>query len=547
MHLSKPALLIGRLTGWRRALAAFIAGALSVLALAPFFLWPICFVTLPLLVWLIDGAAALPARAARLRAAALTGWFFSFGYLLAGLYWIGFSFLVEADKFAWLLPFAVTLLPAGLALYFAVACAAAAALWRPGVARLLTLAVLLTLAEYARGHLFTGLPWNLVGYWVTAGDAMMQWAALFGVYVLALFAIHIFSVPALFFCAPHWQEIRAPVRILYVAAAGLMLGAASLYGHARLSAPPTHDVAGVRLRIVQPNIPQTEKWLPQNRAAVFRRYLEVSRSGADGTAPDLSTVTHLVWPESALPFLLQDTNEALAAIAELLPEGTVLLNGQARAEDRVRPDNTLAGLRVWNSLFVMDSAGRILSIYDKLHLVPFGEYLPFQRWLEAIGLRQLTRVRGGFESGMGRRYLEAPGVPPFVPLICYEVIFPGDVVAPRTRPQWMLNVTNDAWFGRSTGPYQHLHQTRLRAVEQGLPVIRAANTGVSAVIDAHGRVLSSLGLGRAGIIDTHLPGAAPSTLYAQLGNVILVAALFVYGLLAAVAYFFSPPRTTPGS
>ncbi|MGD9867684.1 MAG: apolipoprotein N-acyltransferase, partial [Hyphomicrobiales bacterium] len=511
------------------------AGLVSVAGLAPFFLWPVFFVTVTLLVWLLDGAAlAAAGRVSLVRTAAWTGWCFGFGYFLGGLYWVGFSFLVEADRFAWLLPFAVTLLPAGMAIYFALACAAACAFWRPGAGRIFLLALCFAVAEYLRGHLFSGFPWNAVGYWVTGGETLMQWASVFGVYALALFAMHIFAMPALLWPVPGLEEPRPVLRFSVVALAGLLIGAAGLYGQWRLSLPAPGEVENVRLRVVQPNIPQAEKWLPQNRASVFQRYLDVSRAGPDGDAPGLDTITHLVWPESALPFLLADHSEALRAIGEALPDHVVLLNGQIRAEERIRPDNTLAGLRAWNSLFVMNGEGRLLEVYDKLHLVPFGEYLPFQELMESVGIEQLTRMRGGFEAGANPRRLEAPGLPPFVPLICYEIIFP-DAIAPADfRPRWMLNVTNDAWFGNSTGPYQHLHQARVRAVEQGLPLVRAANTGVSAVMDAYGRTLGSLRLGMAGVIDAPLPGALPPTPYVRAGRLVEGGIAMLYALLAAL-------------
>lgn len=509
---------IAGLTGWPRRIAAFLAGAASALAFAPFFLWYALFVTLPVLVWLIDGRCAGEA-AARKRAwsAAEAGWFFGFGYFLAGLYWVGNSFLVEADVFAWLLPFPVLGLPAGLALFHAAGCALAGLLWRPGPARLPAFTLGLALAEFARGHLFTGLPWNTLGYAVTANDAMMQWAALFGAYGLTFIALALFAAPA------GIVEPGRPVTMtgrFYALAMLCVFAGGWAWGANRLANAQGGAVAGISLRIVQPNIAQREKWVPENAPRVFRTYLEVTRDGGGAEAKPMDGTTHVIWPESALPFPLADTTEALAAIAQTLPEGTRLITGQARALDIAGPDGRLAGRDVYNSVFVMNDGARITHIYDKLHLVPFGEYLPFQGALEAIGLEQLTRVRGGFTPGKGRRYVDAQGTPPFVPLICYEVIFPHAIRPEGARPQWLLNVTNDAWFGDSTGPWQHLHQARVRAVEQGLPLVRAANTGVSAVIDGYGRIVAALALGEQGTIDAKLPRALPETPFLRAGYLI---------------------------
>jgi len=226
-------------------------------------------------------------------------------------------------------------------------------------------------------------------------------------------------------------------------------------------------------------------------------------------------VTHLIWPESAFPFFLTREADALDQIAALLPEGTVLITGAVRAPETVP---TAAITRAYNSIYVIDHDGSILSVYDKVHLVPFGEYLPFQDSLERLGLMALTKVRGGFIPGSRRRSLNVPRAPNFVPLICYEVIFPGEAVAAGERPGWMLNLTNDGWFGASAGPYQHFQQARLRAIEEGLPLVRAANTGISAVVDPLGRVQASLPLGSEGVLDASLPAALPPTPYARLGD-----------------------------
>ncbi len=253
------------------------------------------------------------------------------------------------------------------------------------------------------------------------------------------------------------------------------------------------------------------KWRPENSAEIFTDYLNLTKSGPTG----LNGIALVVWPETAVPFLLADSPEALSLIAEALPEGTSLLVGSARLVEERDAQGALTATRIYNSLLVIDDKGEVLDGYDKIHLVPFGEYLPFQDFLESLGFMQLTGVRGGFSAGTGPRLLAIPGAPPASPLICYEIIFPDDVVEKSARPGWLLNITNDAWFGSSAGPYQHFHQARVRAVEQGLPVVRAANTGISAMIDPYGRILAEIDLGEKGAIDSELPKAVPQTLFAQ--------------------------------
>ncbi len=516
--MSRAVETIAGLTGWPRRIVAAAMGAISILAFAPFHLWYVPFFTISVLVWLIDGGCARTGTLrARMRSAGAAGWFFGLGFFLAGMYWVAYSFLVEGEVFAWLMPLAILVLPAGLAIFFAAGAAVAGAMWRPGVSRLLALTLGLFLAEVARGSVFTGLPWNTLGYALTANDAMMQWASLFGVYGLTCLAVSLFAVPAAILEPGAKAPGISTAARLYALVMVCVLAGGWAWGGARLDKAQETTPSGVRLRVIQPNIPQSEKWKPENAAEIFQSYLRASREGPSRAPAGLEGVTHLIWPESALPFLLADTTEALAAIAELLPDGTILLTGQARAQDTLRHDGSLKKRHVFNSLFVMDDRAQIVALYDKVHLVPFGEYLPFQQLLESIGLEQLTRVRGGFTAGSNRRYLTPAGTPALVPLICYEVIFPHDIRPEGSSPQWLLNVTNDAWFGISLGPYQHLHQARVRAVEQGLPLVRAANTGISAVIDSYGQNVASLQLGERDAIDANLPSAAEATVFIQYG------------------------------
>jgi len=518
-RLAQPVILAW---GWRRAVIACLAGAASTLAMAPISFWPALFVTFPPLVWLIDGAAA--GRWGGVAGGFLIGWWFGFGYFLAGLYWVGNAFLVDAKTFGWLLPVAVTALPAGLAVFTGVGVALARLLWTPGPLRVLTLAAALTCSEWLRGHVLTGFPWNAFGYALTSPLALAQSAAMFGIWGLTFIAVAVFASPALLA-----DDVKGRRRWAPVVGAVTVLAVLTAFGAVRLALNPTETADGVRLRIMQPNLQQDVKFNYSAKNEVMQRYVELSEHGT-GPGAGLDDVTHLIWPESAFPFLLTREPDALAAIAKMLPANAVLITGAARAAE---PVPGVRGLRAYNSIYVIDHSGSILAIYDKLHLVPFGEYLPFQNFLESLGLMQLTKVQGGFLAGDRRRRIAVPGAPAMLPLICYEVIFPGEAVPAGERPGWLLNLTNDAWFGISPGPHQHLQQARVLAIEEGLPLVRAANSGISAVIDPLGRVVHSLPLGSSGTLDSGLPRPIAATIYARIGDLwlwVLVAVIFAAAL-----------------
>jgi apolipoprotein N-acyltransferase len=509
--------------GWKRACIAFSAGALSVLAMAPFDAWPVLFLTFPVVVFLIDGAGA--GRLRGVPAAAMAGFWFGLGYFVLGLYWIGYAFLVDADTFAWLLPFAILGLPAYLSLFTAFGFALARLLWTRDASRVIALAISLTISEWLRGHLLTGFPWNAFGYALSEPLALAQIASVVGIWGMTFLSVAIFASPAALIASRSRGQRPwiAPVAALAV------LIAMAVFGTVRLSREPTRTVANVKLRIMQPNLRQDVKFNYAAKADVMSKYLTLSDRASGPESTGVRDANILIWPESAFPFFLTREADAMAQIADFLPKGTVLITGAVRAPDFP------AGIRItraYNSIYVIDHEGSVLSIYDKLHLVPFGEYLPLQQSLEALGLEQLTRIQGGFIAGTVRRTMQIPGAPAALPLICYEAIFPSDAAARDERPGWIVNLTNDGWFGISTGPYQHLQQARLRAVEQGLPVVRAANTGISAVIDPLGRIVAQLGLGVEGVLDSSLPSPIRLTVYARVGDIplaitVAVALIFV--------------------
>ncbi len=507
--------------GWRRRLIAFAAGALSALAMAPFNAWPVLFLTFPTLVWLIDGAGI--GRWGGVAAAAAVGWWFGFGYFLAGLYWIGYAFLVDAPDFGWLLPIAVIGLPAVLAIYTAFGVALARVLWTRGTLRILALAVALTGSEWLRGHLLTGFPWNAFGYALTAPLALAQAASLFGIWGLTFIAIAVFASPATFGDDP--AETRKPWLPLALGLA--VLAALGGFGVWRLDRTPTRLVDGVHLRIMQPNLQQDVRFNYAAKQEVMNRYIDLSSRAPSAHAQGMAGTTQLIWPESPFPFFLTREADALAQISNVLPQNSVLITGAMRLAD---PDNP-AQSGVYNSIYVIDHTGSIAAVYDKVHLVPFGEYLPLEHFLERLGLEELTQQRGGFLAGDRHRLITVPGAPVALPLICYEVVFPGEVMPPGQRPGWIVNVTNDGWFGISTGPYQHFQQARVSAIELGLPLARAANTGISAVVDPLGRIVNSLPLGVEGVFDAPLPRAIGATIYARVGD----APTIVIVLIALIA------------
>ena len=387
MTLTRCAHTIVLACGWRRSLIAFLAGASSVLALPPASIWPIPFITFPVLVWLLDGSAG--SRLGGVLSAARAGWWFGFGYFLAGLYWVGHAFLVDARSFGWLLPFAVIALPAGLALYTALGVALARLIWTRGAVRVLALAVALTLSEWLRGHLVSGFPWNTFGYALISPLWLAQSASLIGIWGLTFLAVAIYSSPAVL--ADAGTDTRR--RWLAPAIGMAVVAGLAIFGAVRLATTPTEICWGVRLRIMQPNLQQDQKFNYAGRQAVMSRYLALSDRASGAQSSGLRDVTHLIWPESAFPFFLTREPEALDQIAALLPQGTVLITGAIRAPEAA-PNAAMT--RAYNSIYVIDHDGAILSVYDKVHLVPFGEYLPFQAVLEDLGLRQLTKLRGGF-------------------------------------------------------------------------------------------------------------------------------------------------------
>ena len=467
-------------------LVALGAGALAILALPPF-----SFIAAVPVAW----SALLLVVQGRGRGASFAlGWMFGISHFAIGLWWITESFMVEAETFGPLAIPAVTGLAALLSVFPALACALFAHLRFQGVGAAVAFAGCWTAAEWLRGHVMTGFPWNLAGYALADHAALRQSAALVGSYGLSFLTVLAAVLPAMALCGRGRDRV-----VPLLALAGLLCGVWT-FGALRLAGPEPVGT-GVQVRVVQGNVAQRDKWDPAQRAEIVARYLDLS---ARPGAPDL-----ILWPETAYPGFLDEDTGAQRRFAEQLPPDVPLLTGVLDRE-------TDGARTVYYNTVQAYSGGRGLAAsYAKHHLVPFGEYVPFRRWLP---FERIVESLGEISPGPGPRTLTLTGVPLVGVAICYEIIFPGHVADDAIRPDWIFNATNDAWFGTSLGPEQHLASARMRATEEGLPVIRAANTGISAVIDATGTVLARLDTARTGIIDAPLPGAGAVTLYARFGD-----------------------------
>ncbi|KGJ04935.1 apolipoprotein acyltransferase [Paracoccus halophilus] len=493
-----------RRPSWLILLGCAGLGAFAALGQAPWDLWFLALPALAVLCWQIARAVS-PAQAAWSAFAA------GLGHFALAMSWIVEPFLVQPEIYGWMAPFALALMAAGGALFWTLPAWLAARLL-PGFPRQgLAFAALMILSDWLRGWIFTGLPWALAGHIWTDTPAS-QLAAHLGALGLSALTMLAAALPLACWRGPagRWRG-ALPGAIL----AALVVAMAWSAGMARLARPLPDDTP-IKLRLVQPNAKQALKWDPYWSEVFFRRLLDLSAErDADRAAPDV-----VIWPETAVNFLLDQSGTAPRDIAAYA--GAPVILGIQRSE----------GARYFNSLSSFSAEG-IGPVYDKFHLVPFGEYTPWGDVLAQFGIRAFAAQQGyGYSPGAAPAVLRFPGLPPVQPLICYEAIFSRHLITGADRPGWLLQVTNDAWFGNLSGPYQHLAQARLRAIESGLPLMRAANTGVSAVIGARGELHATLELNRTGRIDARLPGALPPTLWSRWGDwPVLLLTLAALGLL----------------
>ncbi len=497
-----------------RAFFALLLGALGALSFAP--------VSLP--VFFIVGLAVLALMLRQTpnnKQAFGLAFLYALGLYTCGLYWISASLFIDIQRYWWVLPFSLLALPAWLALLFAIAAWLATKWLRDApTAHALALAATLFFAEMLRGVLLSGFPWNLAGYIWTGFDAVIQSASLFGIAGLTLLTLLAATSFSLVFEVPRKASITC-VALVWIALAGL-----AVWGQDRIRAIPVTNVANVNLRIVQAAIPQTERRTQDQRVAALNQYIALSNQKGDAK-PSL-----IIWPETASPFFLTTDAPARNVLARIIPKGGALLTGTPSKD----------GPHYFNSLAVLDYKGDIRGLYDKSHLVPFGEYIPLHKILRTLPIAADVTNAADFSSGAGAKTLRIPGAPNVSPMICYEAIFGGSIVNETDKPGWLLQVTNDAWFGNTSGPYQHFAMARVRAIEQGVGLVRAANSGISAIVDPLGRIIKSLPLDARGIIDGPLPAALENvTPYSQFNDLpALIAAALL--LAAVIAYTFMHNR-----
>jgi apolipoprotein N-acyltransferase len=513
--LCRLAYELAALSGWRRYGVAFLLGVSAVAALPPVDLTPLLVVAFPGLLWLDEGSPGPSASFC-------LGYVFGFGFFAAGLYWISGALFVDLTTFWWLIPIAAVGLPAVFALYAGIALLAANLaskhLRLSGIARVFGFAIAWTAVEWVRGHAFTGLPWNLIGSTWSGGFpgaiAVLQCVAWIGIYGLSFVTVLAASLPALL-GAPFVASVSTWRRWMPAIGTALLVLIPGVSGAIRLGMLPI-AASEIWLRIVQPSIPQKIKWEPGAAEGNLRKLLKLSAAASP------RPIAAIIWPEAATPFLLERNVTVRREIAAVVPAHGYLITGALRASPPAGPV-----VQIWNSIEALNPDGDVVAHYDKAHLVPFGEYIPIR---DVLPFKKITAGSIDLSPGPGARTIALPQLPPFAAAICYEAVFPGAIVNEQERPEWILNLTNDAWYGRSSGPFQHLANARTRTVEEGLPMIRVANNGISAVIDAAGRVRARINLDTIGYADVALPTPGEPTLYSRAGDWTLVALLLLGAL-----------------
>ncbi|WP_161510266.1 apolipoprotein N-acyltransferase [Bartonella quintana] len=480
-------------TGWKRQAVLFLCGGFSSFALPPFYLTPLCFLTFPVFIVLLDKISAIQNRKKCLLIYALSCGTFGFGYFICSLWWLSNALLTDPVAFGWAVPFAIFFPPLYLSLYWFFAGFIVGLLWTKGIARFFVLAFALGLAEWLRSILFTGFPWNALGYTIMPTPMFMQSDAILGLYGMNILAVLIYSLPTVLLTDEKKKSALVFCLSLILAHSG--------FGFYRLNSAPNitdYKKNSHWVRIIQPSIQQNTKLSNTTREAIFAAHMDLS---VTSTADQNPEPDFIVWPEASIPYLLYDNSVITMHIASFLKPKQWAIIGAIRASN----DPLHAQTQYFNTIAVINAKGDILNTSDKLHLVPFGEYLPYQNLFKKIGLYALADNIGGYSAASIRKTVMMPNGFSYLPLICYEAIFPNEMTFKGSPPQAIINVTNDAWFGITPGPYQHLQQAQLRAVELGIPLIRAANNGISAVIDSYGRIIVALQQNAVGVIDSPIP------------------------------------------
>ncbi len=509
------------LWGWKRNGLAFFSGAILTLALPPFDFFAVGFISFPILIWLLEGAAPSPNTRGTLRLypSAVIGWFFGFGYFVFGLWWLANALLAQGNEFIWALPLAVFGLPALLALFYAGAAMIGKSIWGNGIGAAAALAFGFGISEWLRANVFTGFPWNGIGLTAMPSPVMMQSASIFGVTGMNALAVLMFGLPSTL--GLHKHRFFGPFLAL------CLLVPHGTYGYWRIhQAAAMQSGQGTKIvRLVQPSYKQSEKWDETERDKIFANYLALSTQipEVNQPKPDL-----IIWPETAVPFIFTDRPQALAALGTALDDNQTLLAGAVRQEGQRDAGETV---RYYNSMLAINGKGEIIDAADKVHLVPFGEYLPFGDILRSLGVQEVA-MPGGFSAGSAPHHFKLPNLPKILPLICYEIIFPGVTAEENDGVKIVVNITNDAWYGHSPGPYQHFRLAQLRSAESGIPLIRSANNGISGEVDGYGRVVGALALDVVGVIDVPIATALEPTIYNRHGQRVI---FLLFALLFAIS------------
>ncbi|MEZ5690346.1 MAG: apolipoprotein N-acyltransferase [Rickettsiales bacterium] len=474
------------LSGWRRNVLLFLLGVCATLTLAPFYIFP-------LIIPAYGGLFLLIRNSKKGKRAFADGWWWGWGFYISGLYWFCIALLTDPEKFAWAIPPTIFGLNAIIALYPAIACLLFFHLFIKNqeyrnnykivpVVDCFGFSLIWLLLEYARGHLFSGFPWNLAGYSFAFSDASMQAASIFGIYGLTFFTLLLAVTAAII------KNVKLPAAIIWG-----MFFCLTIWGYLRIDHTTVESKAvetNTAIRLVQANIQQHHKWNKDLQKQHLDEHIKLTLSKG------IENIDYVIWSETSIPFPIRSDSGLARYIGKYLPQHTKLMAGGLRIEQSGDDFN------FYNSLIILNNKGSIIDIYDKHILVPFGEFLPFRSlipksWKLPVGDKD-------FSKGSGVRTIKLDKLPEFSPLICYESIFPDAAVDITNRPKWLLNITNDAWFGNSTGPYQHFQMARMRAVEHGVPMVRVANTGITAYVNRYGIVQKQIGLSDKGIVDINI-------------------------------------------
>lgn len=485
----------------QKSITIFVLGILSAFSMQPLGFVAILLLTIPFTIFISETAKSK-------KQAFLFGILFGSGYFITSLYWITNALFVDIKAWFWVIPFSFIIGPALLSIYTGFAFLFTYMTKVKNVSYVLLLSLFWILSEFMRGHLFTGFPWNLFGYAWDDYPYVMQSLSLFGIYGLTYLTILWASIPAIFILENKYK----PLSILLI----LSFLSVNLYGMNRIYNNNSTMLEGTKVRLIQPNIKQTDKWLAEKRWENFNIYLDLANS------EDNKDITHIIWPESAITFSLNQYPNALKRIADATPENGLTITGALRVEygenDKVMP---------YNSLIAINNKAQIIETSNKFHLVPFGEYIPYKDYLPLKPLANMT----DFIKGIGPKTIDIQGFSSFSPLICYEIIFPANVTDKNNSPDWIVNITNDAWYKNSAGPYQHLGISKARAIETGISVVRVAGTGISAVISPYGEIINKIDLNQKAHIDSDIPKKINSTIYATYSNIPLIILILLNLLL----------------